>query len=163
MDIVLRATVMFVFIFVLLRLTGKRELGEMTPFDFVMLVVIGDLIQQGVTHNDFSVTGGMLAVTTFAFWGLVLSYFSNKSKRAEKILDGEPTVIVRGGAILEENLKRNRMTRDELESEMRLAGIAHISGVAWAILETNGKISFIPADGEQPPNPPASDQGAAGR
>lgn len=160
MDIVLRATVMFAFIFVLLRLMGKRELGEMTPFDFVMLVVVGDLIQQGVTHNDFSLTGGILAVTTFAFWTLVLSYVSNSSKRAEKILDGEPAVVIRAGAMMTDNLKRNRMTPDELDSEMRLAGIGHISQVAWGILETNGKISFIPVQDDAQTNQP-TDSGPA--
>ena len=74
MDIVLRATVMFAILFLLLRLLGKRELGQMTPFEFVVLVVMGDLIQQGVTHNDFSLTGATLAIVTFAFWGLVLSW-----------------------------------------------------------------------------------------
>ena len=72
MDIVLRATAMFAILFLLLRLLGKRELGQMTPFEFVVLVVMGDLIQQGVTHNDFSLTGATLAIVTFAFWGLVL-------------------------------------------------------------------------------------------
>lgn len=161
MDIVLRATFMFVVVFVLLRLMGKREVGEMTPFDLVLLVVIGDLIQQGVTHNDFSVTGATLAVTTIAFWALVLTYFSNKSKHAEKLLDGEPAVLVCDGAVMKDNLKRNRMTKDELEAEMRLAGIAHLSQVAWGILETNGKISFIRADDQASGPPPnAKDKGA---
>src|SRR3546814_6739856 len=72
MDIVIRATVMFVVLFVLLRLLGKRELSQMTPFELVLLIVMGDLIQQGVTHNDFSLTGATLAIGTFAFWALVL-------------------------------------------------------------------------------------------
>lgn len=74
MDIVLRATVMFFILFLLIRLLGKRELGQMTPFELVVLVVLGDLIQQGVTHNDFSLTGATLAISTFAFWALVLSW-----------------------------------------------------------------------------------------
>jgi uncharacterized membrane protein YcaP (DUF421 family) len=147
MDIVIRATVMFAVVFLLIRILGKRELAEMTPFEFVMLVVIGDLIQQGITHNDFSLTGATLAVSTFMFWGLVLNWFSNKSRRAEKILDSEPAVVVREGELVRDNLKRNRMTVSELESEMRLAGIAHLSQVAWGILETNGKISFIERNG----------------
>ena len=87
MDIVLRATVMFAILFLLLRLLGKRELGQMTPFEFVVLVVMGDLIQQGVTHNDFSLTGATLAIVTFAFWGLVLSWVTYLFPRAEKLLD----------------------------------------------------------------------------
>jgi uncharacterized membrane protein YcaP (DUF421 family) len=143
MDIVLRATAMFAVVFVLLRLMGKRELAEMTPFELVLLVVIGDLLQQGVTHNDFSLTGASLAIITFAFWALVLNFFANRSLRAERVIDGAPSVLVREGEILREGLRRNRLTVSELESEMRLAGIAHVADVGWAILETNGRISFI--------------------
>ncbi len=149
MDIVLRATVMFAVVFLLLRLMGKRELAEMTPFELVLLVVIGDLLQLGVTHNDFSLTGAILAISTFAFWALVLNFFSNRSPRAERAIEGEPSVIVRNGELLHDNLTRNRLTRSEVESEMRLAGIAHLSGVAWGILETNGKISFIGNEGAE--------------
>ena len=74
MDIVLRASVMFFLLYALLRLMGKRELGQMTPFELVLLVVMGDLIQQGVTHNDFSLTGALIAIVTFAFWALTLSW-----------------------------------------------------------------------------------------
>lgn len=155
MDIVIRATAMFVFLFVLLRLMGKRELSEMTPFELLTLIVMGDLIQQGVTHNDFSVTGAVLAVSTFAFWSMVLTAVTYKSSRAEKVLDGQPSVIIRHGEILEDGLSDNRLTKGEIESEMRLAGIGHVGEVEWAVLETNGKISFIRADrGADDTHPP---------
>jgi len=143
MDIVVRSTVMFAAIFLLLRLLGKREIAEMTPFDMVLLIVMGDLIQQGVTHNDFSLTGAVLAISTFAFWSLVLNWLSFRFRWAEKLLDGKPSVIIRDGTVLKENLARTRITRSEIESEMRLAGISRMSDVAWAILEPDGKISFI--------------------
>jgi uncharacterized membrane protein YcaP (DUF421 family) len=148
MDIVVRATVMFAILYGLLRLLGKRELAEMTPFELVLLVVLGDLIQQGVTHNDFSLTGAALAIGTFAFWALALNWLTFRSRRLEKLLDGEPTILVRDGALLEQAMARNRLTRSELESEMRLAGIAHVADVAWGVLETNGKISFIARNDE---------------
>ena len=147
MDIVMRATAMFAIVFLLLRLLGKRELGQLAPFELVSLVVIGDLIQQGITHNDFSITGATLAIGTFAFWTVVIGWVSFFSPRLEKYLSGEPRVIVRDGEILRGNMRRERMTVKELESEMRLSGIATISQVAWAILEVNGKISFIEAAG----------------
>ncbi len=147
MDIVLRATVMFFLVFGLLRLLGKRELAEMTPFELVLLVVIGDLLQQGVTHNDFSLTGALLAISTFAFWSLVLGLVARSSRRVEAALDGEPAVLVRHGELLRDMLKRNRLTINEFEAEMRLAGIGRVADVDWAILETNGKISFIEAKG----------------
>ena len=143
MDIVLRATVMFAIVFLLLRVMGKRELGQMAPLDFVLLVVIGDLIQQGITHNDFSLTGATLAVCTFAFWALVLNAVTYWSPRAERLLEGEPEVVVRHGELLPHALARNRLTRTEIECEMRIAGIARLSEVEWAVLENNGKISFI--------------------
>ena len=148
MDIVLRATAMFAIVFLLLRLLGKRELGQLAPFELVSLVVIGDLIQQGITHNDFSLTGATLAIGTFAFWTVVIGWVSFFSPRLERFLSGEPRVIVRDGEILRGNMRRERMTVMELESEMRLSGIATISQVAWAILEPNGKISFIEAEGK---------------
>lgn len=143
MDIVLRATAMFVLLYALIRLLGKRELGQMTPFEFVLLVVMGDLVQQGVTHNDFSLTGGMLAIGTFAFWALLLSWLTYLFPRLKNALEGEPRVVVKHGQIIEANLRRDRLSRDEILSEMRLAGIAHLADVRWAILEPQGKISFI--------------------
>jgi uncharacterized membrane protein YcaP (DUF421 family) len=148
MDIVLRATAMFFALFALLRLLGKRELGQMTPFEVVVLVVMGDLIQQGITHNDFSLTGAILAIVTFAFWGVALGWIVYLFPRLKKAFEGEPRVIVRHGELLEANLRRDRMTRAEIESEMRLAGIARIGDVDWAILEPSGKISFIKRDGD---------------
>ncbi len=170
MDIVLRATVIFVALYLLVRLMGKRELGQMTPFELIVLIVIGDLIQQGVTQNDFSLTGAIIAIATIAFLAMVMSWASYLWPWAERLLEGEPRVIVRDGELLTANLRRNRLTRAEIESEMRLAGIGRMKDVAWAILETRGKISFIQrspgardeAD-EEPPDQPrnAEDDGPA--
>lgn len=146
MDIVARAAVMFFVLYVLLRIMGKRELGQLTPFELVVMIVLGDLIQQGVTHNDFSLTGAILAIATFAFLAITMSWLTYLSPRAEKLLDGEPRVVIRNGKLLKENLRRDRMTQSEVESEMRLAGIANMDQVAWAILEPQGKISFIKND-----------------
>ena len=143
MDIVIRATVIFFALYLIVRLLGKRELAQLTPFELIVLVVTGDLIQQGVTHNDFSLTGSILAVATFAFWASALSWVTYLSRRAERVLDGQPRVIVRNGKIIQENLWHDRLTEAEIQSEMRLAGIAHVRDVAWAILERTGKISFI--------------------
>ena len=157
MDIVLRATVVFFVLYLVVRIMGKRELAQMTAFELIVLVVFGDIVQQGVMHNDFSLTGAILAIATLAFWALVLSWLTYASRKAELLLDGEPRVIVKDGKIIEENLRRDRLTRSEILSEMRLAGIAHLSTVAWAILEPQGKMSFIQRrdDGgeDKPPKP----------
>lgn len=157
MDIALRATVIFVALYLLMRLMGKRELAQLTPFELIVLVVIGDLIQQGVTQNDFSLTGAIIAVSTIAFLAVAMSWATYLWPAAERLLEGEPRVIVRDGEILTPNLHRSRLTRSEIESEMRLAGIGSIGDVAWAILEPRGKISFIQRseDGDQGASPGA--------
>ena len=143
MDIIARATVMFFIMFILLRLLGKREMSQVTPFELVLLIVMGDLIQQGVTHNDFSLTGATLAIGTIAFWAVALSWITYLSPRAERLLEGVPRVLIQHGELIEENMRRDRITRAEVEIEMRLAGIARMTDVEWGILEPNGKISFI--------------------
>ncbi|MEJ7687358.1 MAG: DUF421 domain-containing protein [Variovorax sp.] len=161
MEIVLRASAMFAVVFLLVRLLGKRELGQMTPFEFIGMVVIGDLLQQAVTQNDFSLTGATLAISTFAFWALVLSWISYLSPKAAKVLEGEPRVIIRHGELLLDNTRRDRLTRGEIESEMRLAGIASLAEVAWAVLEPNGKISFIKREGASDPARQKDDSAAS--
>jgi uncharacterized membrane protein YcaP (DUF421 family) len=166
MDIALRAAVIFIALYLLMRLMGKRELGQMTPFELIVLVVIGDLIQQGVTQNDFSLTGAIIAISTIAFLALAMSWASYLWPRAERLLEGEPRVIVRDGEVLTGNLRRNRLTHSEIESEMRLAGIAHLRDVRWGILEPKGKISFIERgrggeDAQPPPQPKATEDDGA--
>jgi uncharacterized membrane protein YcaP (DUF421 family) len=166
MDIALRATVIFIALYLLVRLMGKRELGQMTPFELIVLVVIGDLIQQGVTQNDFSLTGAVIAISTIALLALLMSWASYLWPRAERMLEGEPRVIVRDGEVITGNLRRNRLTVAEIESEMRLAGIARMADVAWAILEPRGKISFIQrseaqTDEEPPPHPKGEEDDGA--
>lgn len=160
MDIVLRATVLFAITFLMLRLLGKRELGQMTPFEFIVLVVMGDLIQQGVTQTDFSITASVLAIGTFAFWGVVLSWLTYLFAPAERVLDGDARVLIRDGELLMQNLRRDRLTRKEVESEMRLAGIGSMREVAWALLETNGKISFIRREADRSSTRPPEDKPA---
>lgn len=162
MDIVIRAAVMFAFLYATLRIMGKREIGQLTPFELVVMIVMGDLIQQGVTHNDFSLTGAILAISTFAFLATALSWITYLFPKAERLFDGEPVVVVRDGEILKANLVRDRMTVSEIESEMRLAGIASLSQVEWGILEPQGKISFIKRDGKAPADQRSDDSNTPG-
>ena len=147
MDIVIRASIVFVLLFVLLRVIGKRQLGQMTPFEFVGLIVLGDFVQQAVTHSDYSITAAMLAVMTFAFWSLVLGWLSYRSKWARGIFESKPRVLVRDGKILDDSRAHDMLPEEEILSEMRLAGIEKLAQVKWAILEPSGKISFIKKGG----------------
>ncbi|MEJ5975183.1 YetF domain-containing protein [Novosphingobium sp. PS1R-30] len=150
MEIVLRASVMFLVVYGLLRLMGKRELGQLAPFELVTLIVMGDLIQQGVTHQDFSATGATLAIFTFAAWSLAFNALSHRSGRVRRVLEGAPVVLMQDGAMIERNLNREGIDKDEFAAEMRLAGIARPDQVAWAILEPQGRISFIRKDDGDP-------------
>jgi uncharacterized membrane protein YcaP (DUF421 family) len=147
MDIVLRAAVIFVVLFVVVRVMGRRELGQMEPFDLILLVVIGDLIQQGVTQSDYSLTGAILAVTTLSVLTVAASYASFRFRRLRPLLDGEPIILVQDGRPVEANLRRERITVEEIAGQARLQQISHLSEVRWAVLETSGQISFIPREG----------------
>jgi uncharacterized membrane protein YcaP (DUF421 family) len=143
MDIVLRAAVVFFFIFFITRVVGRRELSSLEPFDLILLVVTGDLIQQGVTQSDYSVTGALTAISTIAVLTVLVSFVSFKSKPLRHVLDGQPIVLVMDGKVLEGNLRRERMRRDELEMEARLQGHESVEDLKLAVLETGGKISCI--------------------
>jgi uncharacterized membrane protein YcaP (DUF421 family) len=143
MDIVLRAAFAYVFIQFLLRVVGRRELSSMEPSDLVLLVVMGDLIQNGVTQSDYSVTGIMLAVTTFGILTVATSYLVFKSRRARAVIEGEPVIVVQDGKPIEKNMRGDRITRDDVAEEARGQGIPSLDDVAWAVLETSGKITFV--------------------
>jgi uncharacterized membrane protein YcaP (DUF421 family) len=143
MDIVIRAAVIFTFLFVLMRMLGRRELSSMEPFDVILLVVIGDLVQQGVTQSDYSVTGALLAVSTIALLTVLVSWTTLRVRKLRPVLAGEPIVLVESGEVVERNLRRQRLTVEEVEQEARLEQIGSLGDVRWAILETNGEISFV--------------------
>jgi uncharacterized membrane protein YcaP (DUF421 family) len=143
MDIALRATALYFFVVLVTRVVGRRELSSLSPFDLILLIVLGDAIQQGLTQDDYSVTGAIIAVSTLASWQVLASYLSFRSRAARRVLEGNPIVIAQDGKLIQENLKRERMTADEIAEEMRQQQIASIEQVQWAILEANGSISFI--------------------
>jgi uncharacterized membrane protein YcaP (DUF421 family) len=143
MDIVLRAAVFFVFIFVMLRVIGRRELSTFEPFDLILLVVIGDLIQQGITQADYSVTGGLLAVGTMAVLTVAFSYAGFRLPWLRPVLDAGPLIIVQDGKIIERNLRKERMNEEEILAEARQQQISSLDEVAWGVLEGNGRLSFI--------------------
>jgi uncharacterized membrane protein YcaP (DUF421 family) len=144
MDIVWRAAFVFFLILLLTRIVGRRELSSLQPFDLILLVVIGDLVQQGVTQSDYSLTGVALALGTFGVLTVAVSYVSFKLPRIRPYLGGEPVIIVQDGELIERNLKRERLAPEEVAEEARQQQIASLSDVRWAVLEANGKISFIP-------------------
>jgi uncharacterized membrane protein YcaP (DUF421 family) len=143
MDIVVRAVVAFAFIFLLTRIVGRRELSSLEPFDLIMLVVLGDLVQQGVTQSDMSLTGIVLAAGTFALLTVLVSYLSFRFRALRPILEGEPMVIIQEGELIDRNLRRERLTVEEVTAQARVQQIGSLDEVQWAVLETSGTISFI--------------------
>jgi uncharacterized membrane protein YcaP (DUF421 family) len=143
MDIAIRAIVLYVFVIVIIRATGRRELSALSPVDLVLLIVLGDAIQQGLTQDDYSLTGAVIAVSTLASMQVLSSYAAFRSRRAHTLLEGDPIVIIQHGAFIEANLKRERLTADEVRESMRLKQIGAVADVEWGILESNGEISFI--------------------
>lgn len=143
MDIVVRAVVVFAFLMVLTRVIGRRELSSLQPFDLILLIILGDAVQQGLTQDDYSLTGGLLAVGTIAVLQVLVSWISYRFPRTRSVIEGTPIVVMEDGKPIERNLKRERLDVEELAEAARQQGIAHLADVQWAVLETTGKISFI--------------------
>jgi uncharacterized membrane protein YcaP (DUF421 family) len=143
MDLVLRTIFVFVLILVVTRAVGRRELSSMEPIDLILLVVIGDLVQSGVTQSDYSLTGTTLVIVTMALLVVGTAWVGFRFQRLRPILEGEPIVVVVDGRVLEKNLRRQRMTIEELGAEARLAQIGSLEDVRYAVLESNGKVSFL--------------------
>jgi uncharacterized membrane protein YcaP (DUF421 family) len=143
MDLAVRAVVLFFFVFLVTRIIGRRELSSLEPFDLILLIVIGDAIQQGLTQGDYSVTGAFIVVGTFAILQVLVSYVSYRFPRLRPVVDGEPIVIVQDGKAIEQNLKRERITIAEVMGAARQQQVAALDDIAWAVLETSGKISII--------------------
>jgi uncharacterized membrane protein YcaP (DUF421 family) len=147
MDLVVRAVVLYLLIFLVTRVVGRRELSSLAPFDLILLIVLGDAIQQGLTQDDYSVTGAFIVVITIVLLQVGTSYLSFRVKPLRRVLEGEPIVILQDGQVIDRNLVRERLTREEIAEEARQQQIDSLDQVAWAVLEPSGKISFIPKQG----------------
>jgi uncharacterized membrane protein YcaP (DUF421 family) len=147
MDIVLRGIVVFAFLLVLTRIIGRRELSSLQPFDLILLIILGDAVQQGLTQDDYSLTGAVLAVGTIAVLQVFVSWLGYRFPRMRPVLEGTPIIVVQDGEVIERNLKRERLSIDEVREEARVQGIPHLADVRWGVLETNGQISFIKKTG----------------
>jgi uncharacterized membrane protein YcaP (DUF421 family) len=143
MDIVLRAAFAYVFIVFVLRIMGRRELSDLAPQDLVLLVVLGDLVQNGVTQSDMSMTGVTIAISTFVLMTVLSSYLAFKSKRARNVLQGEPLIVVQDGKTIDRNLHEERLTVDDIMEEARSNEIESLDEIKFAVVEAGGKMSFL--------------------
>ena len=154
MEIVLRSAAIFLFLWVLTRVIGKKELAELSAFELVLIVTIGDIVQQGVTQEDMSVTGAMLAAGTFALLVVAFSYAGFRWRASNRVIEGVPVVVVDDGHILDEVIAVERLSREEVVSSAREQGIGDIADVRFAVLEPDGAFAFVRYDREQRPGPP---------
>jgi uncharacterized membrane protein YcaP (DUF421 family) len=142
-DVVLRGIIIYIVVFAFTRAIGRRELSTLQPFDLILLIVIGDLIQSGVTQDDMSVTGILIVLCTIGILQVATSYLGFRFRRIRPFLQGEPIVLVENGKTIDKNMRRERLTLDDLSEKARLSEIASLDEIKWAVLETNGDISFI--------------------
>jgi len=143
MSIVLSAAVVFLLIWIVVRVVGKRELSEMAPFDFVILVVMGDLIAEAVIAEDTSVTGAVVAVATFGLLTVAMSWISWRLPKRRSLFEGVPTLLIRDGEIIEESMRIERLNEADLLAAARENGIESLDRVKWAVLEQDGAFSFF--------------------
>ena len=144
MEIVARATITLFVLFLLTRGLSKRSLSDMSPFEMILLVTIGDVVQQGITQEDMSVTGAVLVISTIGFWVAVLGWLTWRFDRARRIVEGVPLVLVREGTPVDDALAAERMPLAEVMEAARQEGIDDLDDVRLAVLEVNGRISIIP-------------------
>lgn len=145
MEIVIRAAVMFFFLWGVTRAVGRTTLGELSTFELLMYVTMGDLIQQSVTQQDYSLTSGVLTISVFALFTTALSWTQWRFPRTRPLINGKPVVIVRDGRPLSPALRQQRMSTSDLMAAARQQGIRSLGEVDLAILENDGKISFFTA------------------
>jgi uncharacterized membrane protein YcaP (DUF421 family) len=156
MEIVFRALFVFFFLWLVTRMVGRSTLGEISTFQLIVFITMGDLVQQGVTQQDYSVTGSVLAVSTFALLTILISWVNTRWTKVRPLTQGVPVVVLVDGEPQLETMRCERMSIDDLYSAARQQGIDRLSNVRMAVLETNGQLAFFTDSGTSgaPAQPP---------
>jgi len=155
-ETVLRAVVIFLVLWAVTRIVGRSTLGELSAFELIMFIVMGDLVQQSITQQDYSMTGAVLALATFALLTITLSWLNARFRGAERLLHGRPVIVCYDGEPTRRVMRRERLSMADLREAARQQGIRSVADIRIAILEPNGQLSFFVGDhDEQPPFPPA--------
>ena len=156
MDTVLRAAAIYFVLLLLFRITGNRSLAQITVFDFVLLLIISESAQQGITGNDYSIVSAVILISTLAGIDILISLFKQRSSKVDRVIDGLPLILVRQGEVLKDRLEKVRVDeQDILEAARELQGLEGMRQIKYAVLERSGDISIIPweqpasADGER--------------
>ncbi|QIK82287.1 DUF421 domain-containing protein [Sanguibacter sp. HDW7] len=159
METVIRAAVVFLALWAITRVVGRSTLGELSSFELIVFVTMGDLVQQAVTGQDSSVTGAVLAVGTMAALTIILAWFNARSRKLHAVVTGRPVVVVSDGAADHDTLRRERLAYDDLLGAARQQGIEDLRSVRLAVLEPNGKVSFFAGESPASGAPDGTDAG----
>lgn len=141
---VLRATAIYALVMVLVRVSGKRAVGQFTPFDLVLLILIGNAVQNGINGGDNSLTGAAIMATTLIALNYAVAFVTSRSRRAERLVEGEPVVLARDGKVFAHVLRRELVSQSDFREALRMNSIEDVAEVELALLETNGHISVVP-------------------
>jgi uncharacterized membrane protein YcaP (DUF421 family) len=153
---VLRSVVVYLFLLAAFRFTGKRQIGQLTPFDLVVLLVISNVVQNAIIGPDNSLAGGLIGAAVILALNLLIVELTFRSRRLRRLVEAQPTLLVHNGRVLHENLARERLTLEDLHAALRRSGVADVGHVRVAVLEDNGGISVIPRAGSTPGEFPGS-------
>jgi uncharacterized membrane protein YcaP (DUF421 family) len=143
-EFILRGVIVYAFLIVILRLTGKRQIGQMAPFDLVLLLVLSNAVQNAMNGGDNTVSGGMISAATLISVNWLVALLTFKSKTMEALIEGRPRVLIHNGKLFEDVMRRERLTHHELNASLRAAGCACVEDVHYALIENNGQISILP-------------------
>ena len=143
-EFLVRAGVVYLFLLILLRMTGKRQVGQMAPFDLVLLLVLSNAVQNSMNGGDNSLVGGLISAATLVGINWAVSWMTFRSKRLEQIIEGRPTILIHDGKIDQKEMSRAQMTQHELNAALRSYGVSEIEAVRFAILENNGHVTVVP-------------------
>lgn len=143
-ELILRSVVVYAFLLILLRVTGKRQVGQLAPFDLVLLLVLSNAVQNSMNGGDNSLVGGLLSATTLVGLNWLVSIWTFRNKKMESLIEGRPQILIHNGKLFEEVVAKAHLTHHELNSALRLAGCSCIEEVHSAILENSGEISIVP-------------------
>ena len=146
-ELLLRGSLVYLVLFLIFRLSGKRQVGQLTPFDLVLLLIISNAVQNAMVGPDTSLLGGLIVALVLIVWNRLLGYLSTRSRRMERLIEDRPEVVVHRGRVYEDVLHRNDISLDELRAALRRNGAFDLSEVEYALLETNGALSVKKRDG----------------
>jgi len=143
-EFIVRGVVVYVFLLVLLRLTGRRQVGQLAPFDLVLLLVLSNAVQNSMNGGDNSLVGGLISAATLVALNYAVGSLTHRSKRLEALIEGRPQLLIHNGTLFEDVLRSAKLTHHELNAALRRGGCACVDDVHSAILENNGSISVTP-------------------